>query len=73
MRSNDCCEWFARALNEEGTDNEGYSTLIYLIEPGHPVSPYETGDEPGLHMGLGFPTIKFCPWCGKAKEDYPNA
>lgn len=47
-----CCQMFANAL-QSGTDNEGYSSLVYLLD-----------DEGGWAMGVALPQPFHCPWCG---------
>lgn len=44
-----CCQKFADAL-ENGTDNEGYGSLITYLQ-----GVWHVSDE--------LPPIKYCPWC----------
>jgi len=56
-----CCEpWLAAQI--DGTDNEGYHSLLRY---GVAVKL----DGIGWEMGFGdLPFIQFCPWCGAPKK-----
>ena len=63
----DCCEMM-RAAQTEGTDNEGYESLIHY----HGDAEYRSRLRPqgyalGWYMGDmdDLDPIKFCPWCGR--------
>ena len=47
-----CCSAFEQALGN-GTDNEGYGSLIYGLNDDY------------WQIGYNVPRMKFCPWCGK--------
>ena len=49
-----CCgSWFE--AYETGTDNEGYGPLAYAKPSGE-------------FIGDALPPVKYCPWCGAAKN-----
>ena len=58
MKVKSCCDAMSRG-QEDGTDNEGYLSAIY-------VSRSENEPRVGSCDELG--PIKFCPWCGKDVE-----
>lgn len=47
-----CCDDWAKA-HEWGTDNEGFSSLVYYLD--------------GARIGLELAAVRFCPWCGASK------
>lgn len=50
-----CCDNWAKA-HEDGTDNEGYASLIY----------YDHDER--VIIGNDLPAVNFCPWCGAKKD-----
>ena len=50
-----CCDLWAIAC-AEGTDNEGYGSLVY-----------PDGENGDLYIGKDLPRVNFCPWCGKKR------
>ena len=53
----ECCAPWAKA-HEDGTDNEGWSALVY----------YDKEDERSAWVGHDLPRVKQCPWCGAQKD-----
>ena len=53
---NYCCKEFKDATRE-GTDNEGYGSLIQTFKPGE------------WFVGCNLEPLKYCPWCGHALAD----
>ena len=51
-----CCQQFADAM-QAGTDNEGYGSLIYIVD-----------DSLAWALGDGLQRPHHCPWCGKQTE-----
>ena len=50
-----CCDAWGLA-RQEGTDNEGYGSLIIDNRPGY-----------GWGIGCDLPRVLYCPWCGATK------
>lgn len=60
-----CCKHWRRA-QEEGTDNEGYGSLIYDMshDRERPVEEKYIG----CSVSSDLPPVRFCPWCGDEKS-----
>ena len=61
-----CCEAWSHA-NDEGTDGEGFGSLIWYTEFDDDLRPYTSvlGDPPAVSE---LPPLRYCPWCGARKD-----
>lgn len=57
-----CCETWLKAQTD-GTDNEGCYSLIHENKDATSLSLWGK-----WQMGYNLPPVKFCPWCGTAKD-----